>query len=413
MAIYTIELGKLIERGYHLNLDAYPIFDENYRIVLNQKIINHFWFREIGQETPDRFNFMLGRKMCEIMPYYNQLYKTQFFEFDPLETEYENSYNKGEESHTTKRFYDEGRKTGETTGDVFTSNRDNIAASKHVGHNDETIDNTYSKQGDRTIDVVGKTTEDLTENTTSHSTRTDNLQEQINENIQTNTLTTNDLADNTVTESEGTGQTKTSGTKTTTFSDIPQAGVTTTTTVSPDGSVTTETTGYATTITNENTNENSNSETTAKSTTNATHTGTVNVDGDSDRTMTTTNTGTQDNDGTGSKINDNTIDKTENTKELWHESGNSNDTSDYNETNDTNTTENEKIDSERNVARNELVNIDRKETEKNMQESKIKTHNRGRKGFSPSELVQKYRDIILNIDMQIINELDTLFMGVY
>lgn len=88
MAKYTIEIRKLIERGYHFNLDEYPIFDESYRNSLNEKILEHYWFREIGAETPDRFNFYLRRRMNEIMPYYNQLYISQMIEFDPLATDY-------------------------------------------------------------------------------------------------------------------------------------------------------------------------------------------------------------------------------------------------------------------------------------------------------------------------------------
>ena len=64
------------------------IFDECHRKELNDKIIEHYYFREIGAETPDRFNFYLRRKMREIMPYYNQLYISEMIKFDPLATDY-------------------------------------------------------------------------------------------------------------------------------------------------------------------------------------------------------------------------------------------------------------------------------------------------------------------------------------
>ena len=48
MSKYTTELRWVIENGYDLQLNEYPIFDENYREELNQKIINHYYFREIG-----------------------------------------------------------------------------------------------------------------------------------------------------------------------------------------------------------------------------------------------------------------------------------------------------------------------------------------------------------------------------
>lgn len=88
MAKYTIEIRSLVDKGYHFALDDYPIFDECHRQELNDKIIEHYYFREIGAETPDRFNFYLRRKMREIMPYYNQLYISEMIKFDPLATDY-------------------------------------------------------------------------------------------------------------------------------------------------------------------------------------------------------------------------------------------------------------------------------------------------------------------------------------
>lgn len=413
MANYTIELRTLLDRGYHLNLDHYPIFSEEYRPVLNRKIINHFYFREIGQETPDRFNFMLARKLDEIMPYYNKLYMSEMISFDPLATEYFTSVTEDKRSQDTTRNTKDRKRGAETTGDVYTSNLDRHTSTNYIEHNDENQDATYTKYGDKTIDYTRDQTEDLNEKTTSHNTRTDNLQENTTEKITTNTLTTNDLTSNTVTDSTGSGTSDTRGTKNTTFSDIPQAGITTTVTVNPDGSVTTETTGYATTTTNENTTEHNTSTTEAHSDSTTTNTGTVNVDGTSDRTTNTSNTGTQDNDGNGTKDNDNTIEIVDNTVENWREAGTSNQKTDYNETNDTVTAENIKEDSERNIARNEKVDTTRKELEQALESAKSDYTEKGRKGWSPAELIQKYRDILLNIDMQIIDDLETLFMGVY
>lgn len=86
MSKYTTELRWVIENGYDLQLNEYPIFDENYRQKLNQKIINHYYFREIGFETVGLFRFYLKQTMNEIMPYYNQLYESALLEIDPLNT---------------------------------------------------------------------------------------------------------------------------------------------------------------------------------------------------------------------------------------------------------------------------------------------------------------------------------------
>lgn len=75
MAVYTITIKSLIDNNFDFGLVDYPIFNENYRNKLNRKILNHYYFNEIGQETAEVFKFMLNQKMDEIMPYYNILYR--------------------------------------------------------------------------------------------------------------------------------------------------------------------------------------------------------------------------------------------------------------------------------------------------------------------------------------------------
>lgn len=77
MAKYTTLLQTLIDRGYDLGMDTYPMHQESYRLLLNDKIYKHYAYREIGFETPALFKHYLNMKMNEIMPYYNQLYDIQ------------------------------------------------------------------------------------------------------------------------------------------------------------------------------------------------------------------------------------------------------------------------------------------------------------------------------------------------
>lgn len=84
MSRYTVELHSLEEAGYDLGLSTYPIFDEEYRPILNNKIIEHYAFREIGLETPALFARFMARKMGEIMVYYNQLYKSELIPIQAL-----------------------------------------------------------------------------------------------------------------------------------------------------------------------------------------------------------------------------------------------------------------------------------------------------------------------------------------
>lgn len=87
---YTMRLTDVIavceQRGEGFGLEDYPIFDEAYREGLNTKIINRYLVREIGYESVEMFTHFLRTRMHEIMPRYNQLYKTQLNDFDPLIT---------------------------------------------------------------------------------------------------------------------------------------------------------------------------------------------------------------------------------------------------------------------------------------------------------------------------------------
>lgn len=62
----------------------FPIFDENYREVICTKILRHYYTREIGFETVGLWKLKLQTKLCEIMPYYNQLYESELIKFNPL-----------------------------------------------------------------------------------------------------------------------------------------------------------------------------------------------------------------------------------------------------------------------------------------------------------------------------------------
>lgn len=79
------QIEKVIEKSKEKIFDFdFPIFDESYRSVIETKILKHFYTREIGLETVGLWKLKLNTKMNEIMPYYNQLYKSALLEFNPL-----------------------------------------------------------------------------------------------------------------------------------------------------------------------------------------------------------------------------------------------------------------------------------------------------------------------------------------
>lgn len=87
----------------------YPIFDENYRHVLNTKILKHYYINEIGLETYALWKLRLNTKMNEIMPYYNQLYKSELYTFNPL---YDTDITR---QHKVDRSQDSTTKTTDTS----------------------------------------------------------------------------------------------------------------------------------------------------------------------------------------------------------------------------------------------------------------------------------------------------------
>ena len=385
MAEYTIELRELISRGYKLALTDYPIFDENYRHYLNQKIIDHYYFREIGQETPDRFNFCLRRKMNEIMPYYNELYKTALLPFDPFVTELSE----------TKSVLDK----------IIKNNRINSANENLNGNSDSRI---ASKSTDRISENsnVNQTTRDTTERT-GQDTLTNNLKETNNdEQTTTNNLSENGTAKNTRTndlEENNTTTNSSNRTRTATelneFSDVPQTQRNVNTTQYPDGRIVTTGTDYVTTTDSKTATENENK--TDNGTSNTTNTGTVTDNG----TTTRTNTGTVTIENNRVKNNTGTAvtDKTDSIEE----NGTFNNASEREYNNTTN------LDSEQNTIiknNNQRTTID---VSDGNEQNKSSITQSGRKGYSPAVLLAEYRKTILNIDLMIINELEHLFMEVF
>lgn len=110
-AYYTTTLTSLLDSGFDIGLNDYPIWDESYRNTLNAKIIDRYLFREIGFETPTMFKFYLNRTMNEIMPYYNKLYETTIYKYNPI---YNADYTV--EEQRTKKDVGEGQNSNKVVG---------------------------------------------------------------------------------------------------------------------------------------------------------------------------------------------------------------------------------------------------------------------------------------------------------
>ena len=82
----TIELREVVKDcDIFDRCDPFPIWKEDHRGELEKKIIEHYYFRQIGFETVGRFKFMLNVRLREIMPKMIELYKTTLFKYNPIE----------------------------------------------------------------------------------------------------------------------------------------------------------------------------------------------------------------------------------------------------------------------------------------------------------------------------------------
>ena len=152
----------------------FPIFDENYRQVLCRKILKHYYTREIAHETVGRWKLALNAKLNEIMPYYNQLYKSELLEFNPF---YDVDLTRSREGSGTSNRISNNRET-------------NIGTSKNVSSgsgtsNTDTL-NRFSDTPQNSMDTQGIA--DSVPLTTVTKVNEDN----ITTNESTDTLTRND-----------------------------------------------------------------------------------------------------------------------------------------------------------------------------------------------------------------------------
>lgn len=116
-------IDEVIAEAKDQIFEEYPIFDEEYRNVLNTKILRHYYTREICAETVGLWKLWLNNKMNEIMPYYNELYRSALLEFNPLNdvniTTTRNVNTSGNDSgNTTKTATDNRQRTRDVTEEV-------------------------------------------------------------------------------------------------------------------------------------------------------------------------------------------------------------------------------------------------------------------------------------------------------
>ncbi len=86
MSKYTTELRFIVESGFPLFAFDYPFYNEAKKEEFQSRFIKHFFFHEIGQETAEQFKHYLEIKFNDVLPYYNEMFRTAQIEYDPLKT---------------------------------------------------------------------------------------------------------------------------------------------------------------------------------------------------------------------------------------------------------------------------------------------------------------------------------------
>lgn len=103
----------------------YPLYDESHREELQRKILRHYYTREIGVETVGLWQMFLETRLNEIMPYYNEMYKTADITYNPLHNTIINREHAGT-ANKVSHADTNGSSTGNTTNksDTVTNSKD-------------------------------------------------------------------------------------------------------------------------------------------------------------------------------------------------------------------------------------------------------------------------------------------------
>lgn len=183
MARYTVELRKVVESTNIFDFH-YDFYDKYKKAKFEDDFIRHFYFREIGCETVDRFKWLLNDKMQTVFPYYNKLFEAATKEYSILENYYmiEESTterdNKGKTfgvSSSVGRTQDEQTATGTESQNTSASTREqSTSAATSTGEQTTESQTQGTTSVERSETVNGQTSATQTVEGTKDKTTTDN-----------------------------------------------------------------------------------------------------------------------------------------------------------------------------------------------------------------------------------------------
>lgn len=190
-----------------------PFFDESYRSVLCQKILKHYYLREICCETVGIWKLWMNERLETIMPYYNQLYESELIKFEPLNDvnltrKHDRTVDGTEERNGETSDTNNGTREVTGTNDTKETGTGKTTTS---ASSDETKRDLYSDTPQGAI--TGLENENYLTNARKI---TDNVTSSGNENTDTTRNVDNDYTENETTNNTKNGTNKVTGTSNTT-----------------------------------------------------------------------------------------------------------------------------------------------------------------------------------------------------
>ena len=183
------DMERIVNEAAPLIFQNYPIFDENYRNVLNTKILRHFYTREIGFETIALWKYKLNAKMYEIMPGYNIMYKAMaqldnvnLFDDTDLNTKHDGNEKTNTEENTEFNSNSEDNRITHSHTDRKNDNSssDTTTVDVNGSHSNTNVNNAKTQLHNVVTDAsavdtnVGTNTTSTTNNEHTSSTKTRN-----------------------------------------------------------------------------------------------------------------------------------------------------------------------------------------------------------------------------------------------
>ena len=123
-------IDEALEAGRRYIFDfPYTLFDETYKPILENKILRHYYTREISEETVGLWKLRLRSRITEIMPYYNRLYESELLKFNPL---WDTDYSRQGDKTGSEDKRETSKNVSDTTGTTGGSSRDDKTAAENT-----------------------------------------------------------------------------------------------------------------------------------------------------------------------------------------------------------------------------------------------------------------------------------------